>query len=177
MASSNVTVMVEKAVPSAARPVLGLADTEELNALTAAATKVTWAVWVMLVVPTRALIVLVFACVEVNTAVVRPFVPVAAGVVSEYAPPPATDKITVWPGIGLSFASFMATVMVEDALPFAVTLLVGFAVTVERAALTAPGTKVTTKDDAPTAVPTAVPPNVAPKVAVPVVVGEVNVAV
>ena len=74
-------------------------------------------------------------------------------------------------------ASFTATVMVQDALPFAVTLLVGFAVTVERAALTGPGTKVTTKDDAPTEVPTAVPPNVAPKVVVPVVVGEVSVAV
>ena len=95
MASIKVTVMVENAMPFAATPVLGLADAEELNALTAAATKVTWAVWVMLVVPTRALIVLVFACVEVNRAVVRPFASVAAGVVSEYAPPPATDRTTV----------------------------------------------------------------------------------
>jgi len=77
----------------------------------------------------------------------------------------------------LSNASFITNVMVEYALPSAVTLLVGFAVTVERAALTGPGTRVTTKDDAPTVVPTAVPSNVAPNVVVPVVVGEVNVAV
>ena len=77
----------------------------------------------------------------------------------------------------MPFASFTATVMVEYAMLSAVTLLVGFAVTVERAALTGPGVKVTTEDDAPTVVPTAVPFNVASKVVVPVVVGEVSVAV
>src|ERR1035438_7813028 len=92
----------------------------------------------MLVEPTLALIVLVLACVELIWAVVRPLASVAAGLVIEYAPPPATDNATVWPEIGLPLASFTATVMVENALPSAVTPLVGLAVTVELAALTGP---------------------------------------
>src|ERR1035441_3144651 len=100
----------------------------------------------MLVEPTLALIVLVLACVELIWAVVRPLASVAAGLVIEYAPPPATDNATVWPDIGLPLASFTVTVMVENALPSAVTPLLGLAVTVEFAALTAPGTTVMTPE-------------------------------
>src|ERR1035441_9693820 len=100
----------------------------------------------MLVEPTLALIVLVLACVELIWAVVRPLASVAAGLVIEYAPPPATDKETVWPDIGLPPASFTVTVMVENALPSAATPLLGLAVTVELAALTAPGITVITPE-------------------------------
>src|ERR1035438_446898 len=92
----------------------------------------------MLVEPTLALIVLVLAGVELIWAVVRPLASVAAGLVIEYAPPPATDNATVWPDIGLPLASFTATVMVEYVMPSAGTPLVGLAVTVELAALTGP---------------------------------------
>ena len=93
MPSIKVTVMVEKAVPLAATPVLGLADTEELYALTAPATKVTWACCVMFTPPTLALIVLIPARLDFRTAVVRPFASVGAGVVSK--PAPIFDKETV----------------------------------------------------------------------------------
>src|ERR1035441_9140427 len=52
----------------------------------------------------------------------------------------------VWPGIGLPPASFAVTVMVENALPSAGTPLLGLAVTVELAALTAPGMTVITPE-------------------------------
>src|SRR5437867_7891478 len=52
---------------------------------------------------------------------------------------PLTASDTVCPESGLPWGSLTATVIVADALPSAVTPLVGLTVTVETDALTAPG--------------------------------------
>jgi hypothetical protein len=93
-------------------------------------------------------------------------------------PPPARLITTVAPPVVklLSFASRAWTVIVWVLEPSAVIDAVA-GLMVECAAFAGPVVKVTTDDDALTAVPTAVPPKVAVTVAEPGIVGEVNVAV
>ena len=93
-------------------------------------------------------------------------------------PPPALLISTVAPPVVrlLLFTSRAWTVIVWMLEPSAVIDAAPGA-TVECAAFTAPGVKVTTEDDALTNVPTDTPPKVAVTVAEPVVVGEVKVAV
>ena len=93
-------------------------------------------------------------------------------------PPPVWLISTAGPPVVrlLLFTSRACTVITWVLEPSAVIDAVAGA-TVECAASTAPGVKVTTDDDAPTAVPIAAPPKVPVTVAEPVVVGEVNVAV
>ena len=93
-------------------------------------------------------------------------------------PPPLLLISTVAPPVVrlLLFTSRACTVIVWVLEPLAVIDAVAGPM-VECAAFAAPGVKVTTDEEALTAVPTAVPPKVAVMVAEPAVVGEVKVAV
>src|ERR1041384_6562737 len=71
--------MVVKAAPSAATLPLGLTVTVESDSFTGPGTKITVALGVIVVVPTRAVTVLVSARAEERRAVVWPFVSVGAG--------------------------------------------------------------------------------------------------
>ena len=92
--------------------------------------------------------------------------------------PEALLITTVAPPVAKSllFTSRACTVITCVLVPSAAIVAVAGLI-VECAALTAPGAKVTTEDDAPTAVPTPTPPKVAVTVAEPVVLGEVSVVV
>jgi hypothetical protein len=87
---------------------------------------------------------------------------------------PVDDKVTVLPEIGLELASFKVTVIVEVVVP-SDAIVVGLAVAVEWAVVTAPAVKVTVAADGMTVIASDV--SVAVNVAVPAVVEVVvNVA-
>src|ERR1051326_1868927 len=104
--------MVVKAVPSAVTLPLGLTVTVESDSFTGPGTKITVALGVIVVVPTRAVMVLVSARAEERRAVVWPFVSVGAGLEREL-PMPLTVKVTFWPARALPVASFTVTVRSE----------------------------------------------------------------
>lgn len=93
-------------------------------------------------------------------------------------PPPVLANTTVAPPTvkELLFASRACTVMSLVLVPLAVSTAVA-GLTRELAAFGGPATKVTTDEEAPTAVPTGTPPRVAVTVAAPVNVGAVSIAV
>jgi hypothetical protein len=80
--------------------------------------------------------------VEVSVAVVWPLASLRGGV-ETVLPVPLTDKVTVWPGTGLKLGSIKVIVMVEDAVPSATKLPLGFTDTEELIGLTGAGTKAT----------------------------------
>ena len=173
--SFNVTVIVEVVVPSAVTE-LGEAETVDWAAVTAPAVKVTVAVWVTVIVSVVSVAVntstaaVVDFTVNVATpdASVVPWVVVIAGVPA----PDVCANVTVLPDTTLLFTSFNVTVIVEVAVPSASTE-VGEAETVDCAAVTAPGVKVTTEESG---APTATPLIVAVTAPLPVAVGAVRVA-
>jgi hypothetical protein len=144
LASSNVTVIVDAATPSAVT-VAGLALTVETVADTGPAVNVTDAVCVSVIVSvvSVAVIVLVPAIVERIVPVACPPASVAAaGCVIVSAAPRDDASVTVFPLTGLPLPSRSMTVMVEVVIPSATTV-VGLAVTVEVVADTAPAVNVT----------------------------------
>jgi hypothetical protein len=143
-ASRSVIVMVDVATPSAATAP-GLAVTVDALAETAPAVNVTDAVCatVTVSVVSVAVIVLVPAVVERTVPVVCPAAFVtAAGWTTVSIAPREEASVTVLPLTGLPLPSRKVTVIVEIAVPSAVTV-VGLAVTVDTVGDTAPTVNVT----------------------------------
>jgi hypothetical protein len=142
--SRRVIVIVDVATPSATT-LVGLATTVEVVAETPPMTKVTAAVWVIVIVSvvSVAVSVLVPAVVERTVPVVCPLALVtAAGCTIVSVAPREEAKVTVLPATGLLLVSRSVTVSVDVATPSAVTV-VGLATTVEVVADTAPAVNVT----------------------------------
>ena len=152
LASFRVTVMVEVVVPSAVMEV-GLATTVDWAAVGVPAANVTVAVCVIVIVSVVSVAVKTPApeVLDFTVKVTIPEIlgPDAAEIVS--VAPRLDERVTVFPETGLESASFNVTVIIEVLLPSAITDA-GLELTVDCAAVTGPGTKVTVPPDFETGV-------------------------
>jgi hypothetical protein len=129
-------------VPSAGIDV-GFALTVDWPAFTVPAVTVTVAVWLTVVPPAVAVIVLTSAVVELNDAVATPLPFVVAFAGLNVFADPVELNVTGTPGTGLPFASRAVTVIVLVTAPEEATIDVGLALTDDWLALTAPADTVT----------------------------------
>ncbi len=144
LVSFNVTVIVESEVPFAVSE-LGAALTAEVDALTNPAVKEIAVVWVMVSESLASTAVRVAdpVVVDLTVKVATPellVVPETVVIVS--VAPREEEIVTVFPDTRLELESFKVTVIEEVLEPSAVTEA-GAALTVDRAALTAPAVKLT----------------------------------
>src|SRR4051812_31991623 len=104
------------------------------------ASKVTDGIWLRVTPPATAVIVFVPMVDDVSMLVSTPLASVLPLAGVNVVPPPVALNVTFTPLARLPLASLTVTVAVEAAVPLEITCVAGDAVTVEFAALAAPGT-------------------------------------